>query len=237
MFYLNKLLEKTRKINSLLQTAAKFVCFSEVASVLGEIIKCNIYITNKKGKILGHNFLIEEKLIEDGSFYEEFNKELLKIQESEYILNDSLFPDENLLIVPIKGGKDRLGTLVLIKAKFNEHDLFLAEYGATVVGMKLLIKNQEKINEESRKRMSVIIALNTLTFTERESMEYIFEELAEGEGILIASKIADKVGITRSTVVNSLRKLASARIVETKSLGMKGTYIKVLNEYFLDNLK
>ena len=35
-------------------------------------------------------------------------------------------------------------------------------------------------------------------------------------------------------IVNSLRKLESAGIIESKSLGMKGTYIKVLKGYFLE---
>ena len=43
---------------------------------------------------------------------------------------------------------------------------------------------------------------------------------------LFASKIADRVGITRSVIVNALRKLESAGVIESRSLGMKGTYIK-----------
>ena len=41
------------------------------------------------------------------------------------------------------------------------------------------------------------------------------------EGLLVASKIADRVGITRSVIVNALRKFESAGLIETKSLGMK----------------
>ncbi|MCL8208735.1 MAG: GTP-sensing pleiotropic transcriptional regulator CodY, partial [Actinomycetia bacterium] len=33
----------------------------------------------------------------------------------------------------------------------------------------------------------------------------------------------------RSVIVNALRKLESAGVVETRSLGMKGTHIRVLN--------
>ena len=58
----------------------------------------------------------------------------------------------------------------------------------------------------------------------------IFEELDGVEGILVASKIADKAGITRSVVVNALRKFESAGVIESRSSGMKGTYIKVLND-------
>ena len=57
------------------------------------------------------------------------------------------------------------------------------------------------------------------------------------EGLLVASKIADRVGITRSVIVNALRKLESAGVIESRSLGMKGTFIKVLNDKFWKNWK
>ena len=63
------------------------------------------------------------------------------------------------------------------------------------------------------------------------------EALSGTEGLLVASKIADSVGITRSVIVNALRKFESAGLIETKSLGMKGTYIRVKNEFLLDELK
>lgn len=56
------------------------------------------------------------------------------------------------------------------------------------------------------------------------------------KGRLTASNIADKIGITRSVIVNALRKLESAGIIESRSLGMKGTYLKVLNPLFKDEL-
>ena len=53
----------------------------------------------------------------------------------------------------------------------------------------------------------------------------------------MASKIADLVGITRSVIVNALRKFESAVVIESRSSGMKGTYIKVLNDVVFDELK
>ena len=55
-------------------------------------------------------------------------------------------------------------------------------------------------------------------------------------GILVASKIADRVGITRSVIVNALRKFESAGVIESRSSGMKGTYIKVVNDYVFKEL-
>ncbi len=43
-----------------------------------------------------------------------------------------------------------------------------------------------------------------------------------GSQVIVASKVADRVGITRSVIVNALRKLESAGVIESRSLGMKG---------------
>ena len=83
-------------------------------------------------------------------------------------------------------------------------------------------------------------AIGTLSYSEMEAIVHIFEELDGMEGILVASKIADRVGITRSVIVNALRKFESAGVIESRSSGMKGTYIKVLNDmvfYEIEKLK
>ena len=49
--------------------------------------------------------------------------------------------------------------------------------------------------------------------------------------------MADKVGITRSVIVNALKKFESAGVIESRSLGMKGTHIKILNDKLIDELK
>src|SRR3712207_143887 len=88
-----------------------------------------------------------------------------------------------------------------------------------------------------RKKAVVQMAIGTLSYSELEAIEHIFAELDGMEGLLVASKIADRVGITRSVIVNALRKFESAGVVESRSSGMKGTYIKVLNDYIFDELK
>ncbi len=95
----------------------------------------------------------------------------------------------------------------------------------------------DEIEEKARKKAVVQMAVGTLSYSELEAVEHIFNELDGSEGLLVASKIADRVGITRSVIVNALRKFESAGVIESRSLGMKGTYIKVLNPYLLENLK
>ena len=120
---------------------------------------------------------------------------------------------------------------------FNEEDLVLAEYAATVVGMEIIRAKSEEFEEEARKKAVVQMAIGTLSFSELEAIEHIFNELDGTEGLLVASKIADRVGITRSVIVNALRKFESAGVIESRSLGMKGTYIRILNEKLTDELE
>lgn len=253
-----QLLDKTRKINKLLQqSAGKPVNFKEMADTLEEAIEANVFVLSRKGKLLGYALYqkIEnermQKMLSDRQFPEEYTQSLFNINEtssnldieSEYtafpIENKELFVGGLTTIVPIIGGGERLGTLVLarINEEFKDDDLILAEYGATVVGMEILREKAEEIEEEARSKAVVQMAISSLSYSELEAIEHIFEELNGYEGLLVASKIADRVGITRSVIVNALRKLESAGVIESRSLGMKGTYIKVLNDKFLLELE
>jgi len=252
------LLEKTRKINSMLQNAAgKPVNFKEMAETLSDVIDSNVYVVSRRGKLLGLgiNQQIEnermKKMFEDRQFPENYTNSLFNLQEtssnldieSEYtafpVENKELFINGLTTIVPIIGGGERLGTLILARLEepFHDEHLILAEYGATVVGMEILREKADEIEGEARSKAVVQMAISSLSYSELEAIEHIFEELNGHEGLLVASKIADRVGITRSVIVNALRKLESAGVIESRSLGMKGTYIKVMNDKFLVELE
>ena len=127
--------------------------------------------------------------------------------------------------------------MVKAEEEFAEEELILCEYSSTIVGLEILRSKQDEIEIEARKKAVVQLAIGTLSYSELEAVEHIFNELNGQEGLLVASKIADKVGITRSVIVNALRKFESAGLIESRSLGMKGTHIKILNDRLLDELK
>ena len=143
------------------------------------------------------------------------------------------------MVSPVTISGERLGTLLLYKSagQYDIEDIILCEYGSTVVGLEMLRAVNEENAEESRKIAVVKSAIGTLSFSELEAITHIFDELDGMEGILVASKIADRVGITRSVIVNALRKFESAGVIESRSSGMKGTYIKVLNDVVFDEIK
>lgn len=251
------LLDKTRRLNKIIQRSGSDpVRFSDLTDVLSEILNSNIYITSRKGRMLGYT-IVDEKCLQhwevdmtgDPSFSARCNNELLKINETlanvnvedGYIIADSVSNNrfgKFTAIVPISCGGDRLGTLIIerLGEKFTDNDLVLAEYSATITGMEIINAKAMEIEKDAREKAVVQMAVRTLSFSELEAIEHILKELDGSEGLLVASKIADRVGITRSVIVNALRKLESAGVIESRSLGMKGTHIKVLNEKLLDEL-
>lgn len=255
------LLQKSRSINKILQKiGGNPVDFFEMADVLASNLECSVFIVGRRGGIAGYSFHegatcqeIEHLMSHAERFPESFNQELLNLHETKtnLVLEEGrrcIFNPNNVTcdcskriwsITPVFGGARRIGTLIMMREnhEFSDEDIVLAEYGAIVVANEIMRMRTERIEEEARKKASVQIALATLSYSEREAIEHIMDELNSREGLLVASRIADKVGITRSVIVSALRKFESAGVIESRSLGMKGTYIKVLNDYLFDELK
>jgi transcriptional pleiotropic repressor len=136
------------------------------------------------------------------------------------------------LITPICISDERLGTLFLYRREdsFSIEDIILIEYSTTVVGLEMMRSVQEESDLEEHKKMNFSSALTTLTPLEQKAVFYVFREMDGKDGTLVTSKLAGKIGITRTVIVNALRKLESAGLIKTKSSGMKGTHIRILND-------
>lgn len=249
-----QLLDKTRKINKLLHNNnSSKVVFNDICQVLTDILNSNILVISRKGKVLGvslSNAVDEiEELIADqvGGYIDPLlnerllgvlsTKENVNLQTLGFVSND--VKRYHAIITPIDIAGERLGTLFIYKSdlEYEIDDIILSEYGTTVVGLEMMRSVNEENAEETRKVQIVKSAISTLSFSELEAITHIFEEMDGKEGILVASKIADRVGITRSVIVNALRKFESAGVIESRSSGMKGTYIKVLNDVVFEELE
>ena len=252
-----QLLDKTRKINKLLHnnSSSKFV-FNDICGVLCEVLESNTLVISKKGKVLGVRSFDRASVISemlenevgkmiDGYLNERFLNVLSTMENANLAMlgfDNAMSKVYQAVIAPIDIAGERLGTLFIYRLdkEYDIDDLILSEYGATGVGLEMLRALKEEEAENARKRQIVKSALNTLSYSEVEAIVHVFEELGNEEGILVASKIADKVGITRSVIVNAMRKFESAGVIESHSSGMKGTYVKVLNDAVfseLDKLK
>lgn len=248
-----QLLDKTRKINRLLHNNnSSKVVFNDICDVLTEIMKSNVLVVSKKGKVLGVGQCMGVELIHElienkvGSHVDMMlNERMLNVLSTKENVNlqtlgfsPEVAKGYQAIVTPIDIAGERLGTLFMYKKDeaYEIDDIILSEYGTTVVGLEMLRSVNEESAEEIRKEQIVQSAIGTLSFSELEAIIHIFDELEGTEGILVASKIADRVGITRSVIVNALRKFESAGVIESRSSGMKGTYIKVVNDVIFDEL-
>ena len=251
---LKDLLEKTRQVGRALQSRREGTKpdYNKLAKLLCEFSTANVYLINREGKILGYSWISEyhseevSNFIDKGYmpeiFVEKMNqhRETILSETDAYMFDDANAeaPEKHMLYIPIYGAAERLGTLLLVRffQPFSMRDLVLAEYLATLVGIVILHERTKNIEERSRERLIVQMAMRALSYSEVESVKHIISELGSFEGVVIASKVADRVGVTRSVIVNALRKLESAGIIESRSLGMKGTFIKVLSPLFVEEL-
>ena len=249
-----QLLDKTRKINKLLHNNNSHkVVFNDICEVLSEILLSYVLVISKKCKLLGIKNRSDIDALGDLITSEVrqyvdpmLNERLLGVLSTKENVNLATlgfelegYNDYQAIITPIDIAGERLGTVFMYRKEkqYEIDDIILVEYGTTVVGLEMMRSVNEENAEESRKVSIVKSAISTLSFSELEAIQHIFNELDGKEGILVASKIADRVGITRSVIVNALRKFESAGVIESRSSGMKGTYIKVMNDVVFDELK
>lgn len=258
---LEELLKKTRLVARAFQSKREGepLDYFRLAEMLSEFSTANVYIVDKSGRLLGYFWLPEYQSkalsdsFKDGVMPDEFVVRMNRCNDSEIHDEDAFLfdddysgerPEKHLMYVPIIGvSAERLGTIMLVRfhAPFLVEDVLLAEYLGMLSGIYILNERAKTLEETSRNRLSVQMAVRALSYSELESMKNIILELDGPEGIAVASRVADRVGVTRSVIVNALRKLESAGLIESRSLGMKGTYIKILSpllyEYFQSGIK
>ena len=221
--------------------------------MLSGILESNILVISQKGKILGAASYsgidkIGELITADtGGFVDNMLNErllgVLSTKENVNLLTLGFSGGSErkfkALIAPVDIAGERLGTLFIYKcvADYDIDDIILCEYGATVVGIEMMSSVNNENAEDERKKKIVKSAIKTLSASELQAVKAVFAHMDGMDGILVASRIADDTGITRSVIVNALKKFDSAGVISTKSSGMKGTKIKVLNEVVYDELK
>lgn len=241
------LLKKMNKLTQILQNEGGAIDFTDLAGTLRDCVgDCSVYIVSRKGKMLGYALIgdfestpFDADWIGSGFMPEDLSTGLLKVgamstgSDAGKIANG-----QNAVIVPIVGSGRRVGTLLIIRdnGDFNEDDLVLCEYASTAVGMVISYAIDEEEEGEAEEKRMARSAIRSLSYSEILAMQHIFDELEGEEGLLVASRVADQAGITRSVIVNALRKLASANVIESRSLGMKGTYLRILNREIRNEL-
>lgn len=226
---------------------------NEVVKLISDSIECNSYLIDSQGEIVA-------MALPNGNDCTEFSSNSNLSLKPEFIqrigfifqtavnipVESCFFKEEQcvrtglyMTIVPVRKNRNTSAHLLLTKPEqaFSEEQLILAEIASLVTSV-YFYENNAIINDlEQGQDEKAKMVLDSLSFSELKAISNVLMDLKGTEGFLVASKIADRIGISRSVIVNAMRKLESAGVVESRSLGIKGTYIKIKNLSFYEMLK
>lgn len=253
----NKLLEQIRQLSqAFLRPDGQPLALADGVKAVAEATSAAVIVSDSAGQIIaGHPGASEtegylDQLLKSGSL--QGDAKLLTFLKSKTPLYNEAYPAEKsgakkqnsgaapdnlkFSFVPVLSDSNPLGVLVLCKPDdpLTSDQLVLAEVGAALVGMLMQQATSELVDKGIRNRELAEGAFESLSYSEVEAIREILKNINNNESVVIASKIADSLGITRSVIVNALRKFESAGIIESRSLGMKGTFIRVKNTHALE---
>lgn len=241
-----RLLDKTRKLGNVLRnSSSNKACVSELARTVSLLIMGNVYLVLKDG-------IVEEcvevaKKVDSFSIGnilpEDINTSLLQFASTkENIRLGEIGLDENkdafAIILPIETKNCRYASVIILRENdpFDIEDIIIAEYFSNALSLLLGNENNQKQDEKSRNLEAVKSALNSLSHKEYKAAKALFKELPIEGGLIVTSKISEEYEITRSIIINCISKLESAGIIESRSMGARGTNIKIKNPVIYDEV-
>ncbi len=221
---------------------------NEIIALISRLINCNGYLFGAQGELLatalpkgndctktthGVNDILKSELKQRISF---IFQTAANIPVESCFFEDDLCVRPNLYmtIVPVRNNRTTSAHLLLTQPEqqFTEEQLILAEIASLVISIYFYENNPVVKDAEHGQTETARMVLDSLSFSELKAIKNVLMDLNGTEGFLVASKIADRIGISRSVIVNAMRKMESAGVVESRSLGIKGTYIKIKNQLF-----
>lgn len=236
------LAEKVNAITSLIEKEGGNVNFSELSRVLRDGLEATgVYVISQSGKVLGSALAgdfettsFDADWLPAGRVSEELSAWLERVKDpQDGSLAAQIFGDRPGLVFPIVGSGRRVGSLMFVREAgdeaFNGDAFLIGKIASMVLGVVIAQAIDEEEEGRAEEKRMARSAVQSLSYSETVAVHHIFDALQGDEGLLVASRIADAAGITRSVIVNALRKLASANVIESRSLGMKGTYLRIRN--------
>lgn len=118
----------------------------------------------------------------------------------------------------------------------SQDDAVLCEVASSILGM-VFCRARNKNAEWDRIQMAAAqVAVSVLSYSEYSAAREIFRHIRKDECILVVSKLSKEIYVTRSIISGALKKLESSEIIVVRSLGTKGTYIRVINPFIFNAL-
>lgn len=198
----------------------------ESGNLLSNTINCDVYLLDEE-----FNFVFQTNEDIETEFFRQFKNE--DIQRDNLVINGQYY-----IVTPLISSRVNMGYFVAKKdVEFNEDEIIIFELFRNASIVSLTNINRDKNFKRQRQINIVKNSISSFSYSELHAIISIFNELDGSEGIVVASNVSEKYSVTRSVIVSALRKFESSGVIESRSLGAKGTFIKVLNPFLLDELE
>lgn len=247
-----------RQLNNVFkQSATRLVPLKKLCSQLCNITNSNIYLFNSSGKIFSYSFA--------QSYYCTHNENALKKPQlpQHYLdmFNNSddtrfnifeecpictcegvdvcIFRNRYYSIVPVFCNFAKIAGILLIRydSPFAADEEVLCEHTATIISLELMRRDQERIKKKSFEIAQAHLAVCFLTFSELKAISAVMNMLPEKEGVIFLNVISKETYVTQSTVSGALKKMESAGVIQTRSQGVKGKYVNIINDYLYEEIR
>ncbi|GEM_PF-1021426 len=152
------------------------------------------------------------------------------------------FDERTHAVFPLFYASERIGTLICTHdGECDELYLSLCKMLALLCSIAVYNEKKAAREKEARRKSAAVQAVSSLSYTERAAARALLASLAKqadekgadekgaAAGLLNASTVAREYGITRSVIASALKKLEGAGVITVRSLGMKGSYIALIN--------
>lgn len=249
---------KIHQLNTVFsKSATTLIPLDALCDELCGIIGCNIYLFNPNGHIRAYS--IAEKFICPYTECSLENEELPEYYMDLFAKNKfsiinryedqpkctyegvkyCLFSDRYYSMYPIFSIFEKVAGMLFIRYEtpFSESDNVLCEYTYAIVSIEMVRQEQEKIQQLSMEVAKAKLAVSSLTFSEKKAAVAILESIEGNKGEVFLNSVATKTFTTPSTVSSALKKLEVATVIVTKSRGVKGKYIEILNQNLRNEFK
>ena len=122
---------------------------------------------------------------------------------------------------------------------FTPDEAFAAEFCAYYAAliMHKMYRSGYDSKRGGRSAGDIKNSIAALSFSELEAALHILRRLNWTDGLFIAKNLSEETNVSRPVFVNALRKLAASGAIEARSLGVKGTYVRVLDSAIMRELK
>lgn len=246
------LLSRVHQLNSIFrQKLFQDITLPDVSAVLSSIIEANVCFCLPEGDILHINgragitpgdaacFNIRESGLE--RFTSGLSGPVLNhpVGKPFCLLSPSASSSVPFSFFPAFGDGAYLACLVVWYSDGRDlpaEDAILCEITSGIVGM-VCSRAKNKNDEWERIQISAAqVAVSVLSFSEYNAAQEVFRHVKNNECMLVVSKLAKDIYITRSIISSALKKLESSEIIIVRSMGTRGTYIRVINPFIFNAL-